>query len=125
MNCMILFSEADKAGKAAVAATKVTPMIVGEAKGLLSNEIDYSKKTYFVEDGVCGFASVNVKPGNSKFAKFLKEMGMARRDSYNGGVSMSVHEYNQSLQKKEAYAYAFAKVLREAGVNARVESRMD
>lgn len=125
MNTMLLFNEADRAGKAAVAATKVVPMVVGEAKGLLSDEIDYSKKTYFVEDGVCGFAAIIVKPGNSKFAKFLKEMGMARRDSYNGGVRMPVHEYNQSLQKKEAYAYAFAKVLREAGINARVESRMD
>jgi len=125
MNTMILFAEAVNAGKAAVAAAKVVPMVVGEAKGLLSNEIDYSKQTYFVEDGVCGFAAIIVKPANSKFAKFLKEMGIARRDSYNGGVRMAVHEYNQSLQKKEAYAYAFAKVLREAGVNARVESRMD
>ena len=125
MNTMILFAEAVNAGKAAVAAAKVVPMVVGEAKGLLSNEIDYSKQTYFVEDGVCGFAAIIVKPANSKFAKFLKEMGIARRDSYNGGVRMPVHEYNQSLQNKEAYAYAFDKVLHEAGVNAHVESRMD
>jgi hypothetical protein len=36
-----------------------------------------------------------------------------------------VRDFNQSLQKKEAYAYAFAKVLNQAGINAHVESRMD
>ena len=77
-----------------------------------------------MNDGVCGFASVNVKPANCKFAKFLVANGLGRK-SFNGGVSMSVRDFNQSLTKKEAYAYAFASVLAEHGIKAYVESRMD
>ena len=120
-----LYNQAHDAGVAAVEATRVVPMVVGQAKNVFGNEIDYSQETYFVADGVCGFAWISVKPANSKFGKFLTENKLARRDSYEGGLRMPIMAFNQSLQKKEAYAYAFAKVLREAGVNARVESRMD
>lgn len=125
MDCSSLYAKADAAGRAAVEKLKVVPMVVGHAKGVFGNDIDYSRETYFVEDGVCGFAWVNVKPANSKFAKFLKENLRARNDSYLGGVSLSISQYNQSLQKKEAYAYAFAKVLEEAGIRAYANSRMD
>ena len=101
------------------------PMIVGDAKGLLSNEIDYTKKVYHVSEGVCGFAWVNIKPANSKFAKYLREIGVARKDSYRGGISMSVFEFGQSLTRKEAYADAYASTLREYGIKAYAESRMD
>jgi hypothetical protein len=120
-----LYNQAHEAGEAAVSAAKVVPMVVGQAKNFFGNEIDYSQETYFIADGVCGFASINVKPANSEFGKYLKDMMFARRDSYNGGVSISVMGYGQSLQKKEAYAYAFAKVLNEAGIKAYVNSRMD
>lgn len=120
-----LFAKADTAGRAAVEKTKVVPMIVGQETSLFSGKIDYTKETYYVADGVCGFAWVSVKPGNSKFANWLKKNNLARTDSYYGGVSMSVSDYNQSLQKKEAYAHAFAEVLREAGINAYSTSRMD
>lgn len=125
MDCYAIYAKADAAGREAVEKLRVVPMVVGHAKGIFSNEIDYSKETYFVEDGVCGFAWVNVKPANSKFAKFLKLNLRARNDSYLGGVSLSISQYNQSLQKKEAYAYAFAKVLNEAGIRAYANSRMD
>ena len=77
-----------------------------------------------VEDGVCGFAYVSVKPGTGAFAKFMKkELGGFKR--YYGGVQISVPYFNQSLGKKEAYAAAYARVLNEAGVNAFSESRID
>jgi len=120
-----LYAQADAAGRSAVEKTKVVPMIVGQETSLFSGKIDYTKETYYVADGVCGFAWVNVKPGNSKFANWLKKNKLARTDSYYGGVSMSVRDYNQSLQKKEAYAHAFAAVLRDAGISAYTTSRMD
>ena len=38
---------------------------------------------------------------------------------------MSVSQYGQSLEKKEAFANAYAEVLSDAGVRAYVDSRMD
>lgn len=125
MDCSSLYAKADAAGRAAVEKLEVVPMVVGQAKGVFGNDIDYSKPTYYVADGPCGFAWVNVKPANSKFAKFLKERLNARNDSYYGGVCLWVRDYNQSLQKKEAYAYAFARVLQEEGLKAYASSRMD
>ena len=44
----------------------------------------------------CGFAWVNVKPGTSKFAKWLKEKELASKDSFKGGVTIWVGDFNQS-----------------------------
>jgi hypothetical protein len=120
-----LYDSAHQAGMKAVVNLQVVPMIVGEETNLFSGKIDYNKPTYFVEDGVCGFAWVNVKPGNSKFANWLKKNELARSDSYYGGVTVWVSAFNQSMQKKEAYARGFAEVLRNAGINAYSQSRMD
>jgi hypothetical protein len=38
---------------------------------------------------------------------------------------MSVREFGQSLTRKEAYADAFADVLKEVGMRVYVDSRMD
>lgn len=59
-------------------------------------------------EGLCGFAWVNVKPGTSRFAKWLKEKNLARKDDYYGGVTIWVGAYGQSVARKEAYVYAFA-----------------
>jgi hypothetical protein len=120
-----LWKKASEAGQVAATAMTPVPMIVGQAKSLFSNEIDYSQKTYFEPDGVCGFAWVQVKPGTSAFAKWLKKMGYARSDDYYGGVSIWVSDYNQSMQRKEAHARAMARVFSDAGINAYPMSRMD
>lgn len=120
-----LYAEAHAAGMAAGAAAKPAAMVVGHAASVFGNDIDYSKPTYVVPDGPCGFAWVNVKPGNSRFANWLKKNGLGRRDSYYGGVSVWVREFGQSMTRKEEYAYAFAKTLRAEGVEAWANSRMD
>ena len=123
LNLSALYDAAHAAGNAAVESTIVRPMIVhwhGDPVSM-NGEI---KQTYIVDDGVCGFASVIVKPANSAFAKYLKDNHGAFK-SYYGGVSLSIHDFNQSLQKKEAYAKAFTDVLVNAGINAYYESRMD
>ena len=123
MNEHTIYQEAHYKGNAAVEITTVQPMIVQQRANPLNDDSELIRE-YYVSDGVCGFASVNVKPANSKFAKFLVANGLGRK-SYSGGVSMSVRDFNQSLTKKEAYAYAFARVLTEHGIKAHVESRMD
>ena len=120
-----LYNQAREAGLAAGAGSKLTPMVVGSPTTIFSNDIDSTKPIYFVEDGVCGFAWINVKPGTSSFAKYLVKTGRARSDSYYGGVTIWVSEYNQSMQRKESYAHAFAKVLSDNGIKAYAASRMD
>jgi hypothetical protein len=118
-----IYQQAHYQGNVAVEMANVTPMIVQQRENPLDDDSKLVRQ-YFVSDGVCGFASVTVKPANSKFAKFLVANGLGRK-SFNGGVSMSIRDFNQSLQKKETYAYAFASVLNEHGIKAYVESRMD
>ena len=102
----------------------VTPMVVGSPSTPLGNDIDYSKKTYFVEGGVCGVAGVVIKPARGKFVSYLKKLGMGYKHYY-GGWYVSVREFGQSMTRKEAYADAFAKVLTEEGMSCYVDSRMD
>lgn len=119
-----LYAQADAAGKAAAQAIVPQAMIVGDAD-LAGNMLPSGRK-YYVSEGVCGFASVVVKPANSPFVNALKKSGLRRVfKSYYGGAEFSIGEYNQSMQRKEAYAGAFAKVLRDNGLNAYSNSRMD
>jgi hypothetical protein len=123
MQLEAIYHEAHYKGNAAVQITTVTPMVVQQRENPLNDDSRLVRE-YFVSDGVCGFASVTVKPANSKFAKYLVANGLGRK-GYGGGVCMSIRDFNQSLQRKEAYAYAFASVLNEHGIKAYVESRMD
>ena len=127
----IICDEAHQAGVAAVEQLNVIPMIVGEETSFLSGKIDYSKPTYFVEDGVCGFAWVNVYPankGNTKLGKeerkLLETAGFSKNE-YERCHQLWISDYNQSMQKKEAYAGAYAKVLRDYGFRAYSGSRLD
>jgi hypothetical protein len=120
----ILYEKARAAGLAALEATRPVPMIVGSAIGL-SDKIDYSKPTYYEEGGVCGFAWVTIAPGRGPFVTWCKKNGVRGHAGYYGGYEIWVSEGGQSMQRKEAYARAFANVLREAGINAYPGSRMD
>jgi hypothetical protein len=119
-----LYKKAATAGHAAAKAATPAPMVVGTAVGL-TDEIDSTKPRYFVPEGVCGFAWIIVRPGNCRFANWLKRQNLAKHDSYYGGVTIWVGEYGQSMTRKEAYAHAFATVLRDAGITAYPYSRMD
>lgn len=55
----------------------------------------------------CGFAWIVIRPGNCKFANWLKKEKSASKH-YNGGVSLWVSKFGQSHDKKKAYARAFA-----------------
>lgn len=118
-----LFGRAYQAGMEALRKMVPVPMTVQRHE----NQLDDTSRVvqeWFVEDGVCGFAWVNVTPGTSAFAKWLKTTDRAHK-SYYGGVDVWISEGNQSMQKKEAFAHAFAKVLNDAGIKAYTMSRMD
>ena len=119
-----LFANALEAGIKAGNSANPTPMVVGTPTTFLGNDIDYDKKTYYVPDGVCGFAWVVIKPATSSLALRAKQLGLGHKE-YGGGYSISVREHGQSLERKEKHARAYAKVLSDAGVNAYSQSRID
>ena len=113
-----IYSEAHSAGMAAGHGCTPTPMVVGTPTTPLGDDIDYSKKTYYVADGLCGFAWINIKPARGKFVTWLKKAD-------NGGYTIWVSEFGQSVTRKENYARAFAKVLGDNGITAYNMSRLD
>lgn len=118
-----LYEKANAAGVKAATEHNPTPMVVQERQHplgvplgdlMMSDEENPVVKQYEpISDGVCGFAWIQIKPGNHSFANWLKKNNLARPDSYYGGVSIWVHEFRQSYEKKRAYAGAFAKVVNE------------
>ena len=120
-----VYAEAHAAGMAAGNECNPTPMVVGTPTTPLGNDIDYSKETYYVADGPCGFAWINIKPARGKFVKFLKDNNIGRKDSYYGGWTIWVSGFGQSVDRKSAYARAFAKVLGDNGITAYNMSRLD
>lgn len=108
-----LVQRAMDAGVAAGAAVTPEPMtVVGGGE------------TYHVPEGLCGFAWVVVSPATTRFAKRLKTRHGWRKH-WRSGVSYWVSLFDQSYERKKAYAEAFARVLREAGVQAVAGSRLD
>jgi hypothetical protein len=118
-----LFDKAHAAGMAAVQAAQVVPMVVQQHANPADDNSPVVKQ-WFVEGGSCGFAWVKVRPANCSFALWLKKHKGART-GYTGGMEYSVHEFGQSIQRKESYARAFARVLSEAGIKAYAQSRDD
>lgn len=120
-----LHDKAILAGIEAAAKCVPTPMIVQEHKNPLDNSSPVVREYEPVMEGPCGFAWINIKPGNSRFANYLKKTEQARIDSYYGGVTVWVSGYGQSYERKMAYAAAFAQVLQEAGIKAYSMGRLD
>lgn len=116
MNPQELYEKAKQAGIEAGNAAACTPMRV----------FNHANPQQFweIEDGVCGFASVIIKPARGTFVKWLKDNKIGYK-SYYGGYEFSIHEHNQSMQRKEAHARAMVAVLKEAGLNCYSSSRMD
>lgn len=119
-----MLNEAHTAGMVALNQARPTPMVVGSETRFMSGDIDYNKPTYFVEGGVCGFAWVHINKGQTKFVNQLKKLGIGRK-SYYGGYDIWVYEGGQSMERKMAYANAYAQVLRSYGIECYGDSRMD
>lgn len=77
-----------------------------------------------VSEGMCGFASVIVRHANKGFGHWLITTGLARKPYY-GGAEIWIHSHNQSYERKVAHAEAMVKLMRDAGIEAHVSSRLD
>lgn len=118
-----LYAKAHAAGMAAGESCIPVPMVVVQRANPLNDASPIVKAYEPVMDGACGFAWVSFK-GNTPWAKWAKAKGVARAH-YPSGYSVWVGEFNQSVTRKEAYASAFAEVLRAAGITAYAGSRLD
>lgn len=127
-----LHARAAEAGSLAWRAARPTPMAVIQPNdpvaSLLGDDSAGGEVIDVVMDGVCGFAWVTVRPGTSRFARWLVKEGIGSPDSYRGGVSVREYggdRYSQSYTRKMAAAEAYAAVLREAGIKAYADGRLD
>ena len=120
--CKKIYVEAYEAGLAAGKDADTPKFVVGDAIGL-SDKIDYSKKTYIL-DGLCGFAWVTISPARGAFVNWLKSQGIGSK-GYYGGYEIWVREFGQSVDRKSAFAGAFAEVLEKYGITAYTGSRLD
>ena len=119
-----LWDEALAAGQTAMEATLPTPMVVVQHSNMMDDTSPVEKQ-WLVPDGVCGFAWISIKPATSPFARWLKDKGYAKHDAYYGGITYWVHQGNQSMELKENFAHAMAKVLTQHVIHASAMSRMD
>lgn len=118
-----LYQKAHEAGHQAATACQPVPMVVQEHANMADDSSPVVKQ-YYVPSGACGFAWVVVNPGNCSFALWLKKNKGARKHYY-GGMSLWVSDYGQSVDRKVAYAGAFAAVLQGAGIKAHPGNRLD
>jgi hypothetical protein len=75
---------------------------------------------FYESEGDCGCAWAVIRPGNCKFANWLKRNDLGDYDSYRKGVLVSPHAFDQSIDRKRAWAGAFAAVVREAEIRCGV-----
>lgn len=130
-----LFEELKHVSKAALAECPApTPMIVGTPTTLLGDDIDFSKKVWFVEDGVCGFAYVILESGRTGFAQWLLKNGLGSKWwSYGRTKGVCVNtfprlgfvEVGQSYEKSKFVAQKIANYLKAKGIDAWVDARID
>ena len=110
-----IVNDAIAAGEQAGVECRPIPMdVIDDARGL----------SWRIDDGTCGFAWITVKPANSSFAIWGKKNKILR-PAYGGGVQYWVSQFGQSVERKAAFAAAFAEVLRKNGIKAYAGDRLD
>ncbi len=117
------YRQADIAG--IEAGNKIQPiaMVVNEHSNPLNDQSDIVK-SYYVADGVCGFAWLELK-GNTSFGKWALAAHVARK-GYPNGLAIWCHHFGQSMQRKTKWAHTVSQYLRdELQVITHVCSRMD
>jgi hypothetical protein len=130
-----IIKQAHEAGMIAGEGITPVPMVIGTPTTTFGNDIDYTKPVEIINAGACGFAYVHIA-GNTSFGRWAlaktklaqigsSARGLFRKSEYHGGLVMPVFEFGQSMERKEAYAREFARVLDYNGVVAHSSSRMD
>lgn len=117
-----LMDRAYAAGRAA--GEKCVPTPVGWVQGdILTGRPVPGAAVERCNEGVCGFAWVRLK-GNTAFGRWARKAGHAR-PGYPSGLNISTRLMTQSMERNEAAACAMRDVLREAGIDCWMESRID
>ena len=119
-----IHNEAHAAGHEAATRARPTPMQVVQRANPMDDTSPVVKAYEPVADGVCGFAWVVIRPGNSSYARHMKKHHGARAHYY-GGMEVYISAYQQSYERKMAYATAYADVLRAHGIEASPGGRLD
>jgi hypothetical protein len=114
-----LYAKAHEAGMLAAEKCIPNPM------GVVSIVDGKPQSLVIIEDGVCGFAWVNIRPARGAFVNYLKDLGIGSVDSYYGGYTIWVSDFGQSMTRKHEYAKAFARVLESWCITANAHARMD
>jgi hypothetical protein len=114
-----LHEQAHEAGMKAGNDINPNPMVVSE----VDIQGNPRGRSWYVSEGACGFAWVAFK-GNTAWGRWAKKQGIAG-SHYPSGLCVWVYEFGQSISRKEAYAGAYAQVLRTAGIDACAGSRLD
>lgn len=109
-----LTARAHAAGIKAGRECRPIPMAVCDSTG---------RPIELIDGGACGFAWVAF-PGNTAFGRWAKKTGLAR-SHYPSGLCVWVSEFGQSVDRKSAYAAAYAEILRDAGIDCYAGSRLD
>ena len=88
------------------------PMVVSRHKNMADDNSPIVKE-WTVPEGVCGFAWVEIKPANCKLANWLKKTHSEtwKYDDYSKCLKYWVFQYNQSYERKMAFAGEFSKQL--------------
>ena len=123
MEMIEIYNKARLAGLTAGNNSKPIPMGVIACNPITNEPIAVVD---IVSEGVCGFAWISMKmntPENRKFISWAKKQNLISKT--HEGFWFWVSDYNQSMTRKEAYANAFANVLREHGIKCYADSRMD
>lgn len=112
-----LYTKALEAGRKAFEDARPTPMVVQQHSNMFDDSSEVTQQ-WVIDDGVCGFAWLLIRPGNSSFAHWAKKNAGASK-AYGGGLSIwsPVGGTSQSLERKQAGVYAMADVLKEGLAN--------
>ena len=132
-----LLARAGDAGEQAFRDVAPRPMVVYTPKDVLGSLTggpdggpDPDQPVYYESEGICGSGGVIVRPGGSRFARWLLKEGYGSRDSYRGGVYLGAWRIcgergSQSYARWVAAADAITKVFRDAGIEARPQTWVD
>jgi hypothetical protein len=121
--CEALYSKAHKAGLWAGNAVKPFAMVVEQHENAFDDSSPVTHREV-VRDGLCGFAWIKVVPATGSFARWCRK-NVRSHKGFGGGEHIWVRDFDQSFERKEAYACEFVNVLREAGLTAYAGSRLD
>jgi len=114
--------------EAAKAYEASKPQPIAWQQSGLNEGFDWSKPYNIEPEGLCGYAWIWIPNGRHPFVNWMKKNGKGRKNwskGYDIWTSELCQDTSQSVERKEAAMKAAVKVLRENGIEAYSESRLD